>query len=470
MIDNDNIYLKTIASGEMTGAPEPHLYYMGILSGLVLSTLYRLTGNGIPWFGIFLCASVAVPMVLLLNTVLKTCEKIWQYVIAYLLCILVFCSFFYQYFAKTQFTVATGVVGVGALFYLATLRTEDKIGNYLVSAIPFLLLTAWSFGMRDKGFLMLIPFLGMTFLSKLTWDKQWKKNGNVVLLGIVFVALIATIYGGNRLAYSSDEWKEFKEYTDASEILFDYNGFPAYETHRDLYHELGITESSYKAIIGHYNILLDPAINRDAMVRLAQVAEEERIAAAPALPEKIVSVLKDIVQRNLFDYVDRPLNVLVFFLYAFVVILALLKREWMALRDVAFLVIARMTDWIYLVWFGRYPFRVTQIIYLAELVCLVAVLINYELWANRKAFTAMLVGIVFLSFRFGFPVMRNANAQIKDFRAMSVCFPELEEYLEVHSDNFYYFDMSHLYYMEDTLAFEPSDYENYVYMGSWMPN
>nr|MCR4649997.1 hypothetical protein [Lachnospiraceae bacterium] len=27
LIDNDNIYLKTVASGEMTGTPEPHMYY-----------------------------------------------------------------------------------------------------------------------------------------------------------------------------------------------------------------------------------------------------------------------------------------------------------------------------------------------------------------------------------------------------------------------------------------------------------
>ena len=40
-IDNDNIYLKTVASGEMTGVPEAHMYYMGYLSGFVISLLYR---------------------------------------------------------------------------------------------------------------------------------------------------------------------------------------------------------------------------------------------------------------------------------------------------------------------------------------------------------------------------------------------------------------------------------------------
>lgn len=53
---------------------------------------------------------------------------------------------------------------------------------------------------------------------------------------------------------------------------------------------------------------------------------------------------------------------------------------------------------------------------------------------------------------------------------MSVCFVELEDYLSSHPDNFYFFDMSHLYFTEDTLSFKKKPIENYVYMGSWMPN
>jgi hypothetical protein len=81
----------------------------------------------------------------------------------------------------------------------------------------------------------------------------------------------------------------------------------------------------------------------------------------------------------------------------------------------------------------------------------------------------MLVLILAAGFRFGIPVMKKNYESIKGFREMSVCFSELEDYLFAHSENFYFFDMSHLYYMEDTLSFEKSEYENYVYMGSWMP-
>ena len=489
LIDNDNIYLKTVASGEMTGTPEPHMYYMEILSGTVLSLLYRLTGNGIPWFGIFLCLCFGVTMALLLDRSLKACRHPAWGVCIYLVYILVFGAFFYQYFAKTQYTIATGIIGAGALFLLAVTEVHENTGIFLKRNIPFLILCAWSFGMREKGFLMLLPFLGMTFLAKVVFLKgeaaAGKKFRNTVFLGVLFVALLGGLHLMSRLAYSDAEWQEFRAYTDASEILFDYDGFPDYDSHEELYREVGITRSSYEAITRHYNILLDPAIGRESMEKLAQTAEAERLASMPPVGEKLAEVAKIIFRRNFLDYVDRPLNVLVYLLYLFVFLLAVLKRRLRALWKLSFIVIARMFDWVYLIWFGRYPFRVTQIIYVAELVLLIALILKEELWKvdNGKeksgslwkkfpahpVFLLLLTGIVFVSFRFGFPKMKAYQREIQGLRTMSVCFPELEGYLEEHPENFYYFDMSHLYYMEDTLPFKPAAFENYVYMGSWMP-
>ncbi len=470
LIDNDNIYLKTIVSGEMTGKPEPHMYYMGILSGLFLSLLYSLTGNGIPWFGIFLCVCLGIPLMILLYQSLEKCKSIWSGMAVWATYVFTYCAFFYHYFAKTQFTMATGLVGTAALFVLALLKPKESLKDYLMQAIPFLVLTVWSMGMRDKGFFMLLPFLGMVFLGKMIGESSKKVIRNVFVLGCVFVAVMAAVYFGNRIAYGSAQWREFQEYTDASEVLFDYDGFPDYESHKELYEGMGITESSMEAITHHYNILMDGAVNRENMVALAEVAEAQRKAAQPGLAKKSVEVLGAIARRNVLDYVDRPVNLLVYLLYLIVAVLAVLEKKWMVFKDLGFLAIARMFDWFYLVWYGRYPFRVTQIIYMAELVVLIAIILSHDLWEKKKVFFASLAVIVLTGIRFGLPVMKGTYGSIKGFREMSVCFTELEDYLAKQKDHFYYFDMSHLYYMEDTLAFRPSAYENYVYMGSWMPN
>ena len=262
--------------------------------------------------------------------------------------------------------------------------------------------------------------------------------------------------------------------------MFDYEGFPDYDSHSDLYADMGIKKSSYEAINQHYNIIMDPSINGDNLTKLADIAKNERIEKEVSKPEKMLNVLGTIFRYNFLEYQDRPINILVYLLYAFVFIAALVSQKYKALRDIAFIMVARMFDWIYLVWNGRFPFRVTQIIYIAEFVLLVAIIIRYRLWEiERKkkedkiinpVFLAMLLFVLAAAIRFGIPVMKKNYESVKSFRQMSVCFEELEDYLENHSDNFYFFDMSHLYYMEELLSFKSAKYENYVYMGSWMPN
>lgn len=483
IIENDNFYLKTIASGEMTGSPEARMYYMGIISGFVLSLLYKITGNGIPWFGILLCLSLSTVMLLLLYKSLLATQKIWQAVIVYLLYMLVFAGIFYQYFAKTHYTLATGFAGASSLFLLFLLKEAEETKKYVLKALPFLFLSLWSLGIRDKAFFMLIPFFGMVFIGKLL-DIKKKTFKNLLIAGLSFAFVLAFAVGINKAAYAGEDWKEFRSYTTASEQLFDYEGFPDYETHKETYEKMGITQSSFEAITRHYNIIMDPEVNDVNFTELAKISREERLEKEPAVLKRTVDVFKTVLRYNLLEYQDRPINITVYILYLFVFLLALISKKYRALRDIAFIVVARMFDWFYLVWNGRFPFRVTQIIYIAELVLLVGIIIKYELaflpdkkTENTKkkigiksVFIILLVAITAATIRFGFPVMKKNYESIKGFHEMSVCFVELEDYLSSHPDNFYFFDMSHLYYTEDTLSFKKKPIENYVYMGSWMPN
>ena len=87
-----------------------------------------------------------------------------------------------------------------------------------------------------------------------------------------------------------------------------------------------------------------------------------------------------LLYESLFPVGTRLHPDIYYVLYLFVFLLAVLKRRLRALWKLSFIVIARMFDWVYLIWFGRYPFRVTQIIYVAELVLLIALILKEELW------------------------------------------------------------------------------------------
>ena len=488
-MENDNFYLKTIVSGEMTGTPEAHMYYMSYLSGFIISTFYTITGNGIPWFGLAIVASLSVPMFLILYKTLCIPKKIVFKIQVFIVVLVFYISFFYHFFAKNHYTIATGFIGAGALFAyaLSDLKAEKKY--YIFQCIVFVLLSALSIGMRENAYLMLLPFFAAVFVSKL-WDslkenvKEEKKKYakklffSSLILGValIFVMLL------NRAAYSSKEWKEYKAFNDARTQVTDFLGYPDYDSNRELYEENGITKSSYDAMTLHYNIILDSNINTDSYTALGEEAKKESLANSPSFFKKTINTIKKIITLNLFEYQDRPLNIPVYVLYLFVFILALIHKNKKAIRDLLFLFGARTIDWFYLVWNQRSPFRVTQIIYIAELVMLIANIINYGLWERFKkddtnknqtainpVFAGLIVLLLIADFRFGIPSMKQYYESIKNFEKMSVCFEELEDYLNDHSDNFYFFDMSHLYYMEDTLSFKKSEYENYVYMGSWMP-
>lgn len=489
LIDNDNIYFKTMASGEMTGSPEPHMYYIRMIFGLIVTGLYKLTGNGIPWFGLLLVGLMATVLLTVTYSLVKECRKLYSVIIMYAVCVIVMISFFYRYFVDTQFTVVSGMVGACAVFLLALTDVSKSVKENAAKIAGFGIFSLLSYSIRSNGFLMLFPFIGVVFFIKLldicvplykekrlfSAFKPYKTLAVTLFVFLISFGLNLSVDG---IGYRSSEWQDFKRYTDYSTVIVDYNGWPDYEANEALYNDNGITKSSYNAASQHYNLLLDPSINADSFKALALASEAIKEEGSSPLVTRLCDTLTTIVKRNLTDYTDRPLNLLVFWLYFSVIIMSIISKKYRVLRDILFIIVARMFDWVYLVYNGRYPFRVTQIIYFAELFALLAFIINYRLWElpsrkdGRSRFpilaAVVLAGIVGISARFGLVVMKGVKETSHGFDVLSSSFVELEQYLEAHPDNFYYFDMSNLHYRERTLDTRERPYENYIYMGGWL--
>lgn len=489
MLTNDNYYLRSIASGEMLGKPEAHLYHMGIVSGFPISLLYRLFPY-VSWFGAAICASVGAVLAVVLYKILQSCKRIWMQIAVYLIFFLAVYAFLGLHIWEPQYTTVTGIAGCGGVFLLFLYKPKE--GNFfakLLSCIPFLLFFVWSCGMRRKAFFMLLPFVGMIFVAHvLDYGRK------ILPAAAAFICVIAAVLGADRLAYISNEWREFRIYNDNREVIYDFNGFPDYDKYEEVYEELGIARSSYEAAAFHYNVLLDESINAEAMRRLAEISEQERIVNRPDFMTKIRQIAEEFFERQLLSYMDRPLNILVFFLYAFVFVTALAERKFRCLRDLAFVVIARMFDWIYLLYYGRDPARVTQIIYVAELVVLLGLIIKYDLAGAGRAMDdpdraekakknikgmpilmdgklfVLVIGVTALCFRFGIPKAEGVKGEVKSWETASETYREMMAYFSAHPDRIYFFDMNLLYYMEEAMEGNDPPVSNYVYMGSWMPH
>jgi len=496
-LTNDDLFLKTIASGEVTGTPDARLWYIGYPAGLLISSMYRLFPAA-PWYGIFLCFSFGITMFAVLYHMLRTEKTMLSRILTLFFFFAISKGFLFLHIAELQFTTVTGMTGAGALFLFAVSENSSDWKNTLKNNFGFLLLSVWAFSLRDKAFIMLLPFIGMIAAGKYLdaasshtpLFKLNPKRRNLLRLALVFMFLLCFIWGIGRAAYQSQTWTSFGHYTDCSETIYDYDGYPDYDTHQSLYQSLGITRSSYEAAAHHYNILLEPAINEKTMTALSAAAETERLKNLPGPVSELKEMTSFFLNRNL-SYTDRPLNLLVYCLYFLFFLLAAFCRKKRAIRDLLFLFIARMAVWLYLTYYGRLPSRVSQAVYLAELMILIAICWKSRLWESSSSQTdsepsrrllpdikkyhavwyLTMAALLALTIRFGLPKAAAAASEASSRLTFSNSYQELTDYFKSQPDSFYYLDMNSFgSFTQDALQPGQNQYVNYLFMGSWVPH
>lgn len=535
---NDDLFLRMIASGEMSGVPEAHLHFISYPAGLFLTLLYRLFPS-LPWYGLLLCLPFLLTEIFVLSFLLRQIRSLCFRCAAVPLFGIVSCAFLFPHIASLQFTTSAGTAAAGALFLFLVSSPALSFQETLKNHAGFFLLTACTFCIRDQVLYMSLPFIGMIWLAKYLDARQLpahsvpdKKNAslslfcknsrqkNLLKLGIFFFAMVASFVLIEKLAYHSSGWSSFRAYSTTRASIYDYEGYPDFDTHETIYRELGISRSSYEGAAHRYSLLLEPAINRHSMEVLESISSQSRHISCSQFSDKLQEMSAFFCERHLSD-ADKPLNLLVYRCYLLFIICALLSGKWRALRDILFILFARMVVWSYLVYHGRLPIRVSQAAYLAELAALFAIAFGYRLWLlhghsrgedfsaavltetsfipegtsvrtkgmdtarenstapyhlypplRQKlcygAWTLCVLLILFTCIRSGMP---NAKKTAEESRArlqFSESFIYMKNYFATHPDRFYYLDTnSFAYFTEDALTVPGQEYGNYLFMGGW---
>jgi len=501
---NDDLFLRMIASGEMSGEPEARLHFISYPAGLLLSLLYRLF-PALPWYGLFLCGSFALAMILALCSLLRREKALSARCFTVLLFCLLSYGFLFTHLAQLQFTTCAGVASAGALFLFSVSAPSASFREALKNNAGFLLLSAYAFCLRSQVLLMCFPFLGVLALSKYlearklpgisTSDKKSCRK-SLYLLGAAFLAMLAAFLLIEKIAYQGSAWQSFRSYSAARASVYDYEGYPDYDAYESTYRELGLTRSSYEAAAHRYSLLLEPAINRHSMEVLENISKQERKISFPDFPQKLREMAAFFLERHLSD-ADKPINLLVYRCYLLFIICAVFSRKWSSLRDILLTLSARMAIWAYLIFYGRVPVRISQTVYLAELAVLFSIAFGQKLWLMRErpgqatmdkaytvsppksraairqklcyaAWSASILLIAFTCIRSGIP---NAKAAAEESAArlkFSESFTVMKDYFKARPDCFYYLDTnSFAYFTEDALLAGPHENANYLFMGGW---
>lgn len=302
---NDDVMLKAIVSGEITGSPEAHLIYIMYPLGLILKLFYSIT-KAVPWYDFFMMGIHLATYVLLMIRVGEVVIDLNNRFAPALVSIaggLLFLIVDYKYLVLHQYTSLAATLVAVALFYVLTARIKDgalSLKDCIIVGI-LLILTLW---MRKQVFIMSVPLFVLAVVyrvlegfSKKSHSSKGEKDtednqSNVqvdsqeslrerdsgktdrqnhmkwLIFPTVIIALVLLSILTDKLAYSGEEWKSFLAYNDARTDVYDYYGFPNYGEYTEEYDALGVKESDLYPL-GEWDLALFENCRKDSMQELA---------------------------------------------------------------------------------------------------------------------------------------------------------------------------------------------------------
>lgn len=352
----DDVTMKNIVSGVMSGTPDAHMVCSKYVLGVVLSTLYRLI-PGIDWYGCMMLACILGCLILVLHRGLREEKSLFSAVSYGAVVFLLFTCVGLKHLMSFQFTVTPSITGGTALFLYYNLPgggEESGRKNLLEYAVIVLLLWV-TFCIRDDVFLMVLPMLGVLWWHrsrKGQWRKQWRFPA-ALAVGILLIQLVELI------AYASPEWKAYLDFYDNRVSVYDYYGVPPYEEHEEFYESIGLKEYDVRNL-ERYSLYFVDGIQEEKMAQIAAYAKETYEASHP-FAERVWHGIQTAWQ-GMTDPEQNPLNLCV--LTAFFLVLALaFYRKGKGLLLLAAITGIELLLWLYLGYRGRMPVRVGTAMY-----------------------------------------------------------------------------------------------------------
>lgn len=443
---NDDVTMRSILSGAYTGTPNGHAVYMRYPLTGMLAFAYRICGS-LPWLELFFVACIMAGMV-------AVALQFRQPIIGVLVSVVVYMPFCLY----MHYTLVAALMGATAVFLL--MQGKCKTGALLFIAVAYMI--------RSQVGLLCLPFV----VCALVWQimikskEEWKKEALSTLkwlgcLGVVLILAAAIHY----LCYSQAEWKSYLAYNDSRTLLYDYTNFLSTDFYEETYASYGMTREEY-VILSSYNTMLDGSIDE---VKMKQVAEA--VYAGMEQDSGFWQQIKECVQKYYVQirYNDVPYN------YVWVAVCLLLAlgfvlcKKWMPLLLLAVLGLGRSVVWMYLIWKGRFPERVSLSLYVVELMLLLAMglylIRQAEVRSKMVGRVASLVLIAVLLVACVYE-WKCTDAKVQERIQVQAGWNTLKGYCGENTERLYLVDVFSVVEYADYLY--EKDAENIMLMGGWM--
>lgn len=443
---NDDVTMRSILSGAYTGTPDGHAVYMQYPLTGILALLYKMIGF-VPWLELFFTLCIAICMVLL-------AKQFKQPIVGMLAAIALFVPFCLY----MHYTLVAALIAGTAIFLLS-------MGKRNAWSIVLLLL---AYMIRSQIGLLCLPFAAgamvwqVVVLPKYEWKREiaaWLKYCAILLCSIVLCLMI------NSLCYSSSEWKSYQAYNDSRTLLYDYTDFLSTDAYGENYASYGMTADEY-LILSSYNTMLDANIDEEKMQAVAEAVSngmQQETGFAQKLKECILKYYTQI------RYSDAPYNY--FWVAAYLLLAAgfVFSKKRRQLLLLGILGAGRSGIWMYLIWRGRFPERVSLSLYIMELLFL----LGMSIWLVRdiKCSKELVknictVGIILFLMGLCFYQWKDTTDKVQYQATVQRQWNMLKDYCEESPEKLYLVDVfsaveyAGMQYEEDA--------ENIMLMGGWM--
>lgn len=477
---NDDTALKDILSGTYTGVPEAHNIQMLYPLSFCISLFYKLI-PGVPWLGVFLCAAqfgavYVIAVAILRDQAARGGGRVQEKRILTdstkdlltALCIaLSFLLLFSTELVFIQYTVTSGFLMAAAMVRFYTVSGEDA--SFFRHHIPEILLILCAFMLRTEMALFLLPFFFLAVLFRWMKENSFFTRQNVIHyvgLPVILLGCMALSAAVDRAAYGSGEWQTFRQFFDDRTSVYDFYGIPDYKQNRGFYESIGIDESQYELLV-NYNFDLDPAIDAQVMHEIAEYAASHQ---EESFGRRLYLSVYEYVYRFTHGQ-ELCFDLLVVFGYFLLFQVAVRKRKPALLGKLFLLFSLRSALWLFLLFRGRAPERITHPLYLMELLLLALLWWCDTQETPSRRFAQYTVGILMMLLLLccGAVMIRKTVYEVGRRERINTEWQEVKQYCLKHPDVFYYFDVySTVAYSEKLFSDTDPSYRNFDLLGGWI--
>lgn len=460
---NDDRFMGELLSGAITGKIETHLVYVNYLLSVPLTLLYHLSTT-ISWFGILLVLFHWFSCFCILDSFYSFSESKTDICISTILTGFLFMTELYL-ISQISYTMTASFMAIAG--YVCLLLNRNKKTRFFY----FIILELFAFLLRDKAMLMILPLGFAVFFGIVLLDKGRNLKSKFIeyfkIAGIL-IAIMLLGFIGNKIGYSNEDWKIYSEYNDARTELFDYSEFPPYEEVSYILEKYNVSEIEYNAYTQY--AILDYTLSLDCINELADFLNSKQ-------SDMSLSALFNNYKTSTFFEQYWQTNTISILGWICIVSFLLISGNFSGLIPLSFLFVGRTTIWLYLLYGGRLPLRVTMPLFAGELILLITIAFyfyinkkNYAKW-QYFAFTfisCILIATGLWSSKIQLVRFSQTNSIHKIYMQS---FHEVLDYCNQKPENTYITDtLSFMWYNGE--AFDGSIYgkRNCITAGSWFSN